>query len=224
MKILIADDHELFLKGLELILSDYNPEAELVKAKDYNEVFAIIAKQKDFNLILTDLAMPGARWLDALQKIHEELPETPIIILSAVFDREIVQKTIEIGAAGYIPKTSSNAIIISAVNLVLSGGVYIPAELLQGTSQNEFDTLKQLEQLPESQDVSEKVKILSPRQIDVLRLISIGKSNKQIAYELGLTEGTVKLHVTAILKLLNVYNRTGAVAAATHLGILDEND
>ena len=183
-----------------------------------------VEKQKDFNLVLTDLAMPGARWLEALQKIHEQLPDTPVIILSAVFDREIVQKTIELGAAGYIPKTSSNAVILSAVNLVLSGGVYIPAELLQGTSQDEFNMLKQLENVPEEQNLAEKVKILTPRQIEVLRLIAMGKSNKQIAYELGLSEGTVKLHVTAILKLLNVYNRTGAVAAANHLGLLKKND
>ena len=224
MKILIADDHELFLKGLEMVLSDFSPEAELVKARNYSEIFAIIEKQKDFNLVLTDLAMPGARWLEALQKIHEQLPDTPVIILSAVFDHEIVQKTIELGAAGYIPKTSSNAVILSAVNLVLSGGVYIPAELLQGTSQDEFNMLKQLENVPEEQNLAEKVKILTPRQIEVLRLIAMGKSNKQIAYELGLSEGTVKLHVTAILKLLNVYNRTGAVAAANHLGLLKKND
>ena len=224
MKILIADDHELFLKGLEMILSDYSPKMELVKAKNYTEMFDIIKKQKDFNLILTDLAMPGAQWLEALNKIHETLPETPIIILSAVFDREIVQKTIDLGAAGYIPKTSSNAVILSAVNLVLSGGVYIPVELLKETAEDEFDMLKQVEKIPESQDVKDKVKILSQRQVEVLKLIAKGQSNKQIAYELGLTEGTVKLHVTAILKLLNVYNRTGAVVAATHLGLLNEND
>lgn len=220
MKILIADDHELFLKGLEMILRDYNPDMELVAAKNYSEVFSIIGRQKDFNLVLTDLAMPGSKWLDAIRRIHETLPETPIIILSAVFDKEIVQKTIEIGAAGYIPKTSSNAVIISAVNLVLSGGVYIPPELLQGASQDEFNLLKQVESLPPAQDVTEKLRILSPRQIDVIRLISKGKSNKQIAYELGLTEGTVKLHVTAILKVLNVYNRTGAVVEATRLGLI----
>ena len=95
MKILIADDHELFLKGLEMILRDYNPELELVTAKNYTEVFAAIARDTDFNLVLTDLAMPGSKWLDAIQKIHETLPETPIIILSAVFDKEVVQKTIE---------------------------------------------------------------------------------------------------------------------------------
>ena len=137
--------------------------------------------------------------------------------MSAVFDKEVVQKTIELGAAGYIPKTSSNAVIVSAVNLVMSGGVYIPPELLQDTKRDEFDLLRQIEKMPETSD---KTGILSPRQIDVLNLIAKGRSNKQIAYELGLTEGTVKLHVTAILKVLNVYNRTGAVAEATRLGIL----
>ncbi len=223
MKILIADDHELFLKGLELILEGFTPDTQLVKANNYKEVLSIVSSQTNFDLILTDLAMPGANWLDALQQVHNQLPSTPIIILSAVFDKEIVQKTIELGAAGYIPKTASNAVIISALNLVLSGGVYIPAELLKNTPE-EFDMLRQLEQIVDNKDIDENAKILSPRQIDVLNLISIGKSNKQIAYELGLTEGTVKLHVTAILKLLNVYNRTGAVAAATQLGLLNKND
>ena len=224
MKILIADDHELFLKGLEFILTDSLPDAKLIRAKNYTEIFKIIEQDQSFDLILTDLAMPGSQWLEALQKIHHQLPETPIIILSAVFDKEIVQKSIELGAAGYIPKTSSNAVIISAINLVLSGGVYIPKELLQDTLQNDFNMLKEIEKLPETDDISEKVKILTPRQIDVLRLIAKGKSNKQIAFDLGLSEGTVKLHITAILKILNVYNRTGAVAAATHSGLLKEND
>ncbi|MBR6663625.1 MAG: response regulator transcription factor [Alphaproteobacteria bacterium] len=223
MKILIADDHELFLKGLELVLRDYDANITIVSAKNYNEVFDCIKECKDLDLVLTDLAMPGSDWLEAIKFIHETLPETPIIILSAVFEKEIVQKTIEIGAAGYIPKTSSNAVIISAVNLVLSGGVYIPPELLRATKQNEFDMLKQVENIAENQNSSEKIKILSPRQIDVIRLIAQGKANKQIAYELGLTEGTVKLHVTAILKVLNVYNRTGAVIEANRLGLISGN-
>lgn len=224
MKILIADDHELFLKGLEMILADYNPKAEIVSAKSYSEIFEYIAKEKDFDLVLTDLAMPGAHWLEAIEKIHKDLPDTPIIILSAVFDREIVQKTLDIGAAGYIPKTSSRDIIISAVNLVLSGGVYIPAELLYDSEQSELDILKSVENITLNQDAKTTEKVLSPRQIDVIKLIAKGKSNKQIAFELGLSEGTVKLHVTAILKVLNVYNRTGAVAAATQLGLLNDNE
>ena len=95
MKILVADDHELFLKGLEFILRDFLPEAELVFAKNYQELFNEIGRAADFDLILTDLAMPGANWNEAISRIHAALPETPIIILSAVFDKEIVHKTIE---------------------------------------------------------------------------------------------------------------------------------
>ncbi len=135
------------------------------------------------------------------------LPSTPIIILSAVFDKEIVQKTMDIGVSGYIPKTSPNAVIISALNLVMAGGMYIPPELLSN----------------QPEQSAEASHILTPRQIDVIRAVAEGKSNKQIAYELGLSEGTVKLHVTAILKLLNVNNRTGAVREAERLGVLSRD-
>lgn len=221
MKILIADDHELFLKGLELILSDLDKKVEIILAHDYTEIFNILEHQTDFDLVVTDLAMPGANWLDAIKHIHEKLPESPIIILSAVFDKEIVQKTIEIGAAGYIPKTSSNAVIMSAVRLVLSGGAYIPPELLNNSLKTQFSAIEQIS--PEFENRDNKA-VLTPRQIDVLKLIAKGCSNKIIAHELGLTEGTVKLHVTAILKILNVYNRTGAVVEATKKGIIAEND
>lgn len=224
MRILIADDHELFLKGLEIILKDFNPEAELVKAKNYAEMLNIINNNQSFDLVLTDLAMPGGIWLEALKEIHEKIPETPIIILSAVFEKEIVQKTLDLGASGYIPKTSSNVVILSAINLVLSGALYIPAELLRETTDSDLNDLKRIDVVSDSTDLKEKIKILSPRQLDVLKLIAEGKSNKQIAFELGLTEGTVKLHVTAILKILNVYNRTGAVAQANNLGLLKNHD
>ena len=216
MKILIADDHDLFLKGLELILGDVYPDADFVFAQSYTDIFSIIEHQKDFNLVLTDLAMPGSNWLEAIEKIHKALPEVPIIILSAVFDKEIIAKTINIGASGYIPKTSSNQIILDAVNLVLSGGVHIPTELLTDSLSGELDALIRSAVSP----VLSGDKTLTPRQIDVLKLIEVGKSNKVIAYDLGLTEGTVKLHVTAILKVLGVFNRTGAVAEAKKYGIL----
>ena len=220
MRILVADDHELFLKGLEFILSDLNKDIELVFAKSYTDIFNILKQDINFNLVLTDLAMPGANWEEAIAKIHNTMPETPIITLSAVFDKEIVEKTIEMGVSGYIPKTSSNAVILSAVNLILSGGVYIPPELLNHKLPEEFNEFKQVVEQPESKSPEEKVKNLTPRQIDVLRCIAQGMSNKQIAHKLNLTEGTVKLHVTAILKILNVYNRTGAVMEATKLGVL----
>lgn len=224
MRVLVADDHELFLKGLEFILSDLDKNIDLVFAKSYSDIFNILAQDTAFDLILTDLAMPGANWEEAISKIHNALPDTPIIILSAVFEREIVQKTIEIGVSGYIPKTSSNAVILGAINLVMSGGVYIPPELLNNSGNANYEILKQLVIMGDNKNVEENIKILTPRQIDVIGCIAKGLSNKQIAFNLGLTEGTVKLHVTAILKLLNVYNRTGAVMEATRLGLIKKNE
>lgn len=207
MRILVADDHELFLKGLEFILRDSYPDVELIFAHNYAEIFALLENDRHFDLVMTDLAMPKGKWQEALPRVHMLLPSTPIIILSAVFDKEIVQKTMDIGVSGYIPKTSPNAVILSALNLVMSGGVYIPPELLSAPTAGE-------------EPKAEETHILTPRQIDVIKAVAEGKSNKQIAYELGLSEGTVKLHVTAILKLLNVNNRTGAVREAERLGVL----
>ena len=133
MKILIADDHELFLKGLEFILEQNLQNIEITTAQSYTEIFSILETKQNFDLIITDLAMPGANWLTAINKIHSTLPETPIIIISAVFDKELLQQTLDIGVAGYIPKTASNNLIVSAINLVLAGGVYIPHELLYST-------------------------------------------------------------------------------------------
>ncbi len=211
MRFLVADDHDLFLKGLEFILKESYPDIELVFAHSYSDIFQILEKDQDFSLVMTDLAMPGGKWLDSLQQIHNLLPDTPIIVLSAVFDKEIVQKTIDLGVSGYIPKTSSNMVIISAINLVLSGGIYIPPELLNSKLQAEMNM--------DSNQNSEQ-NVLTPRQIEVLEKVAEGKSNKVIAYELGLSEGTVKLHVTAILKILNVNNRTGAVREAERQGLI----
>lgn len=210
MRVLVADDHELFLKGLEFVLRDNYPEIELVFAHDYTEIFKILEQDKNFDLIMTDFAMPGGKGLDALMHIRQLVPQTPIVILSAVFDTEIVQQTMDVGVSGYIPKTSANTLIISAVNLVISGGKYIPPELLSNRKIKNMETA----------DKEENGHLLTPRQIEVIKAASEGKSNKQIAYELGLSEGTVKLHMTAILKVLNVNNRTGAVREAERLGVL----
>ena len=231
MKILIADDHELFLKGLEFILEQNLQNITITTAQDYTEIFSILEQDKDFDLVITDLAMPGANWLTAINKIHNLLPETPIIIISAVFDKELLQQTLDIGVAGYIPKTANNNLIISAINLVLAGGMYIPHELLYSTKsqtlptekQKEYITpLKNLEKITEKQTDGTK-KALTERQIDIVKCIAEGLSNKQIAYKLNLTEGTIKVHITIILKLLNVKNRTSAVIEAAKRGYISDN-
>lgn len=232
MKILIADDHELFLKGLEFILKENFQNLEITTADSYTRIFEIIERNDYFDLIISDLAMPGANWLAAITKIHNTLPETPIIIISAVFDKEILQQTLDIGVSGYIPKTSSNSLIISAINLVLAGGVYIPHELLYSPKsattekepQKEYSApLKTLKKLTENSDKMPP-KGLTERQIDIIKCIARGLSNKQIAYDLNLTEGTIKVHITVIFKILNVKNRTAAIIEAAKRGYISDQD
>ena len=222
MKILIADDHELFLNGLSFILKENINSPEITTANCYTDVFNILEENKNFDLIITDLAMPGSDWFSALSKIHKKAPETPIVVISAVFDKEILQKTLDIGVSGYIPKTSSNNLIISAINLVLAGGIYVPHDLLYtniSKSTNILNPLKKLDQISENEPQSERKK-LTERQIDIIKCIASGLSNKEIAYKLNLTEGTIKVHITIILKILNVKNRTSAVIEASKLGYI----
>ena len=223
MKILIADDHELFLQGLELVLKTHFDNISVTAVKDYTELFEAI-KSDNYNLVITDLAMPGANSMDGIIKMHDILKDTPIIVISAVFDREIVQKTIEIGVSGYIPKSSPNDLMLSAIHLVLAGGVYIPRELLDDTPlDTELSrTIQSLKDFSAPTNITSKDKKLTPRQIDVIKGIAKGLPNKLIAYELGLTEGTVKVHMTVILKTLGVTNRTAAVMEAVKRGYISK--
>ncbi len=223
MKVLIADDHELFLQGLELVLKTHFENISITAVKDYTELFEAI-ENNSYNLVITDLAMPGANSMDGIIKMHELLKDTPIIVISAVFDREIVQKTIEIGVSGYIPKSSPNDLMLSAIHLVMAGGVYIPRELLDEASlDTELSrTIQSLKDFSSPNNIMAKDKKLTPRQIDVIKGIAKGLPNKLIAYELGLTEGTVKVHMTVILKTLGVTNRTAAVMEAVKRGYISK--
>jgi DNA-binding NarL/FixJ family response regulator len=211
MKILIADDHELFRDGLRHVLSQFEGPLTIVEASDFPQAIAAAQGQNDFDLVLLDLAMPGMSWGDGLTRLREVLPAgIPVIVLSASDDRRHVLQAVNLGAAGFIPKTSSSRVMLSALKLVLSGGVYLPPALLdQGPSGHDG--------LPIAGETA--LASLAPRQREVLALLGQGKSNKEIARVLELAEGTVKLHVTAILKALNVNNRTRAVVAASHLGL-----
>lgn len=225
MKILIADDHELFLRGLEFTLNENIKNINISTAQDYSEIFTYLDKNENFDLIITDLAMPGGNWLSSINQIHKLQPDTPIIIISAVFNKEILQQTLDIGVSGYIPKTATNNLMMSAINLVLAGGVYIPHELLYSNKhikEEANDTIKSLESLTKIHTETTQ-KGLTDRQIEIVSCIAQGLSNKEIATKLNLTEGTVKVHITIILKILNVKNRTSAVIEATKRGYLNEN-
>ncbi len=211
MKILIADDHELFRDGLRHVLDQLGGPLAIIEASDFIQAIETAERDKEIDIVLLDLSMPGMAWAAGLQRLKELLPErVPIIILSASDDRRHVLQAVNLGAAGFIPKTSSSRVMLSALKLVLSGGVYLPPALLEQAGHGDAG----------GPMVSENaVSFLTPRQREVLALLGQGKSNKEIARVLQLAEGTVKLHVTAILKALNVNNRTRAVVAASQLGL-----
>jgi DNA-binding NarL/FixJ family response regulator len=215
MKILIADDHELFRDGLRHVLVQLDEGITIVEASDYPQALALADSEQDISIVLLDLAMPGMLWNDGLQSLRQKIPdEIPIIVLSASDDRRHVLQAVNLGAAGFIPKTSSSRVMLSALKLVLSGGVYLPPALLDQASEHGFGDAP-------GQGPQHAASFLTPRQREVLALLGQGKSNKEIARVLQLAEGTVKLHVTAILKALNVNNRTRAVVAASQLGLTD---
>ncbi len=214
MKILIADDHELFRDGLRHVLTQLDAGVAVVEASDYPQALALAEAEPAISIVLLDLGMPGMPWGEGLQALRQKLPsDVPIIVLSASDDRRHVLQAVNLGAAGFIPKTSSSRVMLSALKLVLSGGVYLPPALLdQGAEHGYPDSAG-----GNAQDSA--ASFLTPRQREVLTLLGQGKSNKEIARVLQLAEGTVKLHVTAILKALNVNNRTRAVVAASQLGL-----
>jgi DNA-binding NarL/FixJ family response regulator len=230
VRILIADDHELFRDGLRLVLQELGPDVEVVEASGFDGALEIAVTPPGVDVLLLDLVMPGTAWNEGLRLLKEKIPTVPVVILSASDDRRLVLESVRLGASGFIPKTSSSRVMLSALRLVMSGGVYLPPTLLdeQGDSALQDPTAllnsshglrSERHEAPRRTDLPPEISPLTPRQREVLALLGQGKSNKEIARILDLSEGTVKLHVTAILKALNVSNRTGAVVAASRLGL-----
>lgn len=206
LNILIADDHDLVREGLKLALARLPEKVACLEAGSADAVLRELADSPSVSLVILDLHMPGSNGMELLTKICTRHPEIPVVILSADEDPQVMQRTIDRGAAGFIPKSAANEVLISAVQLVLSGGTYIPTEILNrkvaatppgsGTLRNPVAPLE-----------------LTGRQLDVLDLLSHGESNKAIARKLGLSEHTVKIHISAIFKALGVSNRTEAALA-----------
>ena len=218
VKVLIADDHELFRDGLRHVLSQLEGSPVIVEASDFNQALEVTQRDHDIDIVLLDLNMPGPGWADGLRRVKETVGhEVPVVILTAAEDRQSVVQAVNGGAAGFIPKTSSSRVMMSALKLVLSGGVYLPPALL------DTETLMEVGRRPPPTP-TDSASFLTPRQREVLALLGQGKSNKEIARVLQLAEGTVKLHVTAILKALKVNNRTRAVVVAAQItGNASEN-
>ncbi len=205
MKILIADDHALFRDHLALILEEIAPETVIIQVSAFSQALKILQKEQDVNLMFVDLDMPDMKWEDTVLQLKEIINDLQIVVISASEDVRQIRKIINMNIKGYIPKRADSKIIKEALKKILNGSIYIPPAL--ENTQNET--------------VSKMIgKTLTNRQSQVLDLIAQGKSNKQIAYEMGVSEATVKLHINALLRSLKVTNRTQAVVTAQKMGLI----
>ena len=220
MKILIVDDHALIRDAMQGVLKRLQRGVVVLEASDSQQAFAIIAGNPDINLILLDLTLPDRDGLLVLAELRDRYPTISVVVLSALQDRANVQKVLDFGAAGFIPKSARREVMLSALQLVFAGSVYIPPEILAPEGFAEATPSQQYESRPsESRPIVSLADLkLSERQQDVLALMMQGNSNKVICRALNLAEPTVKNHVTAILRALKVSNRTAAVVAVNELG------
>ena len=206
MQILIADDHPLFRGALRHALSVVADDVEVNEAADLEGVDGDLARNRDTDLLLLDLAMPGMHGLAGLIYLRAQYPSVPVMIVSASEDHGVIRRCLDLGAAGFIPKTTDAASMRKAIRAVLDGGTWTPSDLDLGGADD-----------AEASATARRLATLTPQQVRVLTMLSEGLLNKQIAYELSVSEATVKAHVSAILQKLGVESRTQAVIAAAKI-------
>ena len=227
MKILVADDHRLIVEAVRAKLSELQDDIGFVLALTVDELFA--GASDDLDLAVVDLNMPGATGQSHIEELRRRHPGLPLIVLSGDESPCVMRIALERGVRGFIPKAYSPEIMISAVRLVLAGGVYVPPMMLlsvppgvvagipPATAPAPARQSADAGQAAELRTLAHLRNVLTERQVEVLRLLSQGKPNKLIGRSLGISEGTVKIHLAAIFRALNVRNRTEAVLAAQTL-------
>ena len=209
MKIILADDHALFRGGFSVLFQQLEGAAEILEAGNLEGAMALASHNPGAELMLLDLNMPGMNGASSIEQIAAAHPQLPLIVISSDETVKSVKQAIEAGASGYIPKSSSPEVMQHAIRLVLSGGVYLPQQVMHAGMQGDDEN-----------PVAIQVERLSDRQMQVLRLLAEGMTTKQICRELGLSEGTIKSHTAAIFRTLGVGNRVEAVNAARRLGFI----
>lgn len=205
MKLLLVDDHALFRDGLRYVLDQLEQDVRITEAGTCGEAFAVLEKDAEFDLILLDVGLPGMSGLDGLKKIRAMTPTTPVVILSGSEESGLIRRALDMGVMGYIPKSLSGEIMLQAIQLVMKGGRYVPDHVLNDVK-----------------DVSlPKAFNLTTRQTEILGLIALGKSNKDIARKLGIADNTVRVHISSIFQSLKVSNRTEAARLAMQEGLVE---
>lgn len=208
MKVLIADDHPLVRDALARTLRLVVPDVEVVEAGDYASAENQLAAH-GADLALLDLHMPGMEPVQGLQRLRALFPAVPLAVASGDDDPAVMRATLAAGAVAFLPKSAAPELLQQALRTVLGGGSYLPRQALEGWPPAS----------PASPSARPQASALTPRQKDVLRCLLQGRPNKLIARELGLTEGTVKIHIAAILRALQARNRTEAVVVAQSMGL-----
>jgi DNA-binding NarL/FixJ family response regulator len=199
-RLVIADDHPLFRGALREAVSGLFENVEIAEAGSFDEVAALLDRGGEVDLILLDLTMPGVRGFSGLMYLRAQYPSVPIVVISANDDPGVIRRCMDFGALGFIPKT------LGIEARVFEGGVWTPPDVDLGAGSD-----------AETADLMTRLASLTPQQVRVLMMLSEGLLNKQIAYELGVSEATVKAHVSAILQKLGVESRTQAVIAASKI-------
>jgi DNA-binding NarL/FixJ family response regulator len=192
-----AADHPLMRAALASSLTGVEPGVRFVEASDVGSTMSVVSSEPPPDLLLMDLHMPGADGVAGVRSVRARAPHVPLAVVSADDDPQIVSELLALGVSGFIPKTDSPAVVANAVRLILAGGTYVPPRLVRNDARP-----------------TAPASGLTARQMDVVRLLARGLSNKAIARELGVTEGTVKVHLLAVFRVLDVRNRTAAVLAA----------
>lgn len=214
MNILIVDDHPLFRHALIQAVRYSLPQAQIYETAAVNEFYERLESGAEPDLVLLDLNLPGASGFSALVHVRAQYPSLPIIVVSAHEETSIIQRAIAHGAMGYIPKSAHPSHIGEAIRHVLEGEIWLPPNLPNNLN---FDP-----RAADETELAERIQSLTPQQFRVLMMVAEGLLNKQIAYELDVSEATIKAHVTAIFRKLGVQNRTQAVLAINALNIEDK--
>ncbi|WP_230531326.1 response regulator [Microvirga roseola] len=206
--IIIADDHPLFRGALRQAIASSMPQARVIEASGMEDLNAALTQERDVDLILLDLTMPGVQGFSGLMSLRAQFPELPVVIVSATEEPTVIRRAMDFGASGFIPKSIDTDSIGGAIQAVLDGDTWTPPDVDLSAAEDK-----------ETADLVRRLGTLTPQQVRVLTMLSEGLLNKQIAYELGVSEATVKAHVSAILDKLGVDSRTQAVIAASKIGV-----
>lgn len=212
MKILLVDDHPLLRGGMRFLLLSLDADLEMDEAGNCTQALGLLA-DGGYDLVLLDLNLPGLNGLEALGALREAAPNVPLVVLSGEGNPDVVRAAIEGGAMGYIPKSSTPEVLIQALQLVLAQGIYLPPPVIEAARRPRSSGPA----LPGR--ATTVLPGITPRQMEVLQYVIRGRSNKAIARELDVSEGTVKAHISAIFHSLGVHSRTEAVYAAANLGL-----